>query len=151
MEDKKIEKWTLEDGRRAERWTFEKDGERVVEVHMEAERPLILQHRVVEKSKPMVYEREIAVMDKDGNVVDKKIESMEVPSFQMINPNIKKELVDEIVAALNVHGTTELNSLGLADEIAANNTSEEMPLFDKVAIGAIVLLSVGLAYLVLVM
>ena len=59
MDDSKIEKWTLEDGRRAEKRITELDGERVIELHVESERPLKLTQRVVEKSKPIVYERKI--------------------------------------------------------------------------------------------
>jgi hypothetical protein len=67
MEDVKIEKWTLEDGRRAERRVVEHknaDGvaEKIIELHIEDERPLRLQQRVVEKVKPVLYERKFEIV-----------------------------------------------------------------------------------------
>lgn len=100
MDDMKTEKWTLEDGRRAERRVTEQnteDGqvERVVELHVEAERPMMLQKRVIEKSKPIVYERMVETVDpKTGLVVDQKVESIE--------PQIKMQLVDHIAVADNM-------------------------------------------------
>lgn len=124
MEDFKTEKWTLDDGRRAERRVTEQnceDGqiERVVELHVEDERPLKLQQRVVEKSKPIVYERKIEKIDPiTGSVIDQKIESIE-PKVQMqlvkhvqssydnVNAQsfqedhvTKKEMIDTIVTAI---------------------------------------------------
>ncbi len=99
MDDMKTEKWTLEDGRRAERRVTEQnteDGqvERVVELHVEAERPMMLQKRVIEKSKPIVYERMVETVDpKTGLVVDQKVESIE--------PQIKMQLVEHIAVADN--------------------------------------------------
>lgn len=95
MDDFKTEKWTLEDGRRAERRVTESvqpggEAERVVELHVEDERPLRLQQRVVEKRKPFVYEREIHTVDKTGNVVEKKVESIE--------PKVQMQLVEHIAA-----------------------------------------------------
>ena len=53
-ENIKIEKWTLEDGRRAERRVVETtdsngQSEKVIELHVEDVRPLRLQQRIVEK------------------------------------------------------------------------------------------------------
>ena len=84
----KVEKWTLEDGRRAERRVSEtKDangqGERVIELHVEDVRPLRLQQRIVEKTKPIIYERKLEVVDPTtGDVLEQKIESLE-PKYPM--------------------------------------------------------------------
>ena len=90
MDDSKVEKWTLEDGRRAERRITELDGERVIELHVETERPLQLTQRVVEKSKPIIYERKIETLDASGNVVEQKVESIE--------PKVAMQVVEHIVA-----------------------------------------------------
>lgn len=169
MEDKlKIEKWTLDDGRRAERHVKETSEERVIELHVEDERPLRLQQRVVEKSKPFVYEREIEVVDKQGNVIEKKVESIDC------NCHItKEEMVDTIISAIkasrsmdaqvaslshevdeekprNING---IHSLGLAEEIAnkENAAASGDNMTDKVLMGAIALLVIGLAYMLFVM
>lgn len=201
MEDKlKIEKWTLDDGRRAERHVKETSEERVIELHVEDERPLRLQQRVVEKSKPFVYEREIEVVDKQGNVVEKKVESIE-PKIQMqLVEHIasasegvaaqsvkeddcdchitKEEMVDTIISAIKasrsmdgqvaslshevdeekprkkkVRNVNGIRSLGLAEEIAnkENAAASGDNMTDKVLMGAIALLVVGLAYMLFVM
>lgn len=199
MEDKlKIEKWTLDDGRRAERHVKETSEERVIELHVEDERPLRLQQRVIEKSKPFVYEREIEVVDKEGNVVEKKVEAIE-PKVQMhlvehlTTANTvaaqsvkedcdchitKEEMVDTIISAIKasrsmdaqvaslstdededeeekprkkkkVRNVEGIRSLGLAEEIANKEKSAESTdgMTDKVLLGVIVVLVVGLAYM----
>lgn len=133
MDDKiKVEKWTLEDGRRAERRVTEQQsadgqGEKVVELFVEDERPLKLQQRVVEKTKPVICERKIETIDPvTGNVVEQKIEALEpkVP-LQVVDhirvaqapaavvaqaapnegdrPVTKQEMIDAIVAAIKAN------------------------------------------------
>ena len=200
MEDKlKIEKWTLDDGRRAERHVKETSEERVIELHVEDERPLRLQQRVIEKSKPFVYEREIEVVDKDGNVVEKKVESIEPKVHMQLVEHItsaneavaaqsvkedcdchitKEEMVDAIISAIKasrsmdaqvaslshevdedeeeeprkqkVRNVNGIRSLGLAEEIANKNVSGDN-MTDKVLMGAIALLAVGLGYMLFMM
>lgn len=93
----KVEKWTLEDGRRAERRVTEQkdangEGEKVVELFVEDERPLRLQQRVVEKSKPIIFERKVETVDPStGNVIEQKTESLE--------PKVPLQLVDHIKAS----------------------------------------------------
>jgi hypothetical protein len=92
-----IEKWVLDDGRRAERRTTEEvngEGqiERTIELHVENERPLNLQQRIVEKTKPFVYERTVEAIDpQSGEVVDHKVES--------IDPRVQMQLVEHIAKA----------------------------------------------------
>ncbi len=120
MDDFKTEKWTLDDGRRAERRVTENvnptgEAERVVELHVEDERPLRLQQRVVEKRRPFVYEREIHTIDKSGNVVEKKIEAVE--------PKIQMQLVEHVATPAGV------SALSVEDPAAGNDchvTKEEM-------------------------
>jgi hypothetical protein len=92
------EKWTLEDGRRAERRVVENalngETERVIELHVEDERPLRLQQRVVEKSKPIVYERKVETVDPaTGNVIESKVESIE--------PKVQMQLVEHVKSLSN--------------------------------------------------
>jgi len=84
-----VESIRLRDGREAEERVVEKLGddgcvvERVTEVHAEPMRPKLLEQRVTEKVKPIVYEREIDTI-KDGQVVEKRVESLD--------PEVKMEL-----------------------------------------------------------
>jgi hypothetical protein len=118
MDDFKTEKWTLGDGRRAERRVTEQnsdDGqtERIVELHVEDERPLKLQQRVVEKSKPIVYERKIETIDPHtGSVVDQKVESME--------PRVQMQLVEHIASANSV------TAQSIQEDCECHVTREEM-------------------------
>jgi hypothetical protein len=87
--NKCVEQIRLRDGREAEERVVEKLGddgcivERVTEVHAEPVRPKLLEQRIVEKVRPIVYEREIDTI-KDGQVVEKKVESLD--------PEVKMEL-----------------------------------------------------------
>ena len=118
MDEFKTEKWTLDDGRRAERRVTENksengQSERVVELHVEDERPLRLQQRVVEQSKPIVYERKVETVDpKTGNVVEQKVESIE--------PKVQMQLVEHISA----NNTVVAQSI--EDECDCHVTKEEM-------------------------
>lgn len=95
-EQLKVEKWTLEDGRRAERRVVETkdangEGQRVIEVHVEDVRPLRLQQRVVEKTKPVIYERKYETVDPiTGAVIEQKVECLE--------PRVPMQIVEHIVS-----------------------------------------------------
>lgn len=118
MDDFKTEKWTLDDGRRAERRVTENtsengQSERVVELHVEDERPLRLQQRIVERSKPIVYERKVETIDTiTGNVVEQKVESIE--------PKIQMQLVDHIASASTV------SAQSIQEDCDCHVTKEEM-------------------------
>jgi hypothetical protein len=112
------EKWTLEDGRRAERRITETinptgEGEKVIELHVEDERPLRLQQRIVEKRKPLVYEREIHTIDQSGNIVEKKVESVE--------PRTPMQLVEHISI-----GSESVKAQSMQDDCDCHVTKEEM-------------------------
>lgn len=118
MDEFKTEKWTLDDGRRAERRVTENasdngQSERVVELHVEDERPLRLQQRVIEKSKPIVYERKVETLDPmTGNVVEQRVESIE--------PKVQMQLVDHIAT------TSTVTAQSIQDDCDCHVTKEEM-------------------------
>lgn len=120
MDDiKNVEKWVLDDGRRAEKRVTEVknedgQGERVIELHVEDARPLRLQQRVVEKTKPFVFERMVSTVDpQTGEVVDQKLESIE--------PKIQMQLVEHISTA-----NPNVSALNVADDCDCHVTKEEM-------------------------
>ena len=176
-----IEKWTLEDGRKAEKRVLEQkndDGhvQRVIELHVEEERPLRLQQRVIEKTKPFIYERKIEVVDpKTGNVVEEKVETLapeanvnvSAQSFEEeeCDCNItKQEIIDTVIAAIKatkdipsqpsnyvpseINFSEKLKSLGIADEIGKNKSSGST---DPWFIGAAVLAIAVLGYVLFFM
>lgn len=99
---KTVEKFTLEDGRMAERHiTLNDSGEKVVEVFVQEKLPLKLEKRVTEKKKEVVHEQKIETI-KDGEVVDVKVLSTE--------PVVKMELREHIAVA----GKTEIGALNYA-------------------------------------
>jgi|694.fasta_scaffold02041_33 hypothetical protein len=126
-ENIKIEKWTLEDGRRAERRVVETtdsngQSEKVIELHVEDLRPIRLQQRVIETTKPMLVERKLETIDPmTGNVIEQKIESLEPKSPMQVvqhiatpavvaqtkldadKPVTKQEMIDAIVAAIKTN------------------------------------------------
>ena len=79
----KVEKITLEDGRSAERHIWEDANETVVELHVEPERPKFLHKRVVEKKRPMVYERKVETVNQDGEIVEQVVESTNEPKLTL--------------------------------------------------------------------
>jgi hypothetical protein len=134
MDEFKTEKWTLDDGRRAERRVMESisengQSERIVELHVEDERPLKLQQRVVEKSKPIVYERKVETMDpQTGSVVDQKVESIE--------PKVQMHLVEHVVSSNVSTQSVSDNCPITKDEmietiIAAIKATREAPVEEK--------------------
>lgn len=172
------EKWTLEDGRRAERRVTEvcsnDSSERTIELHVEDERPLRLQQRVIEKSKPIVYERKIETLDpKSGSVLETKVESIE-PKVQMQlvehsacvsaqsidSPVTKQEMIDTIVSAVRAmresdspvlaskNFSEKLQTLGVAEEISNRLESCGLSMTDKILLGVIGVMVCGLGYMV---
>ena len=178
------EKWTLEDGRKAEKRVQENinhadlTSEKVVELHMEDERPLKLKQRVIEKSKPIIYERKIETVDDAGNVVDVKIESAEprVPmqlvehisaanSFaaqgckKVSHPKglTKEDMIEAITMAIKSVKSSDvcesrISSLGIADQIAEKvNEDSNNGVTNKILIGVIIVLAAGLGYMLFAM
>ncbi len=97
----------LEDGRKADklvREEFSPSGESkiITELYTEPAIEKKLSKRVVEYKKPVVVQRELETVDEDGNVIDRKVESVE--------PTVRMELREHIstqntVSALNVQET----------------------------------------------
>lgn len=202
MEASKIEKYSLHDGRRAERRVFETtsdvhafnvksncEEETVTEYYAEEERPLFLQERVHEKKKPFIYERVYEKIDQEGNIVEQKTESTDpgsrmhvVDHIGLAHENIsaqnymddcdchvtKEEMIEAVIAGVRAakvedyqsvtpvprpsvpRPKNEINSLGLADQITERQ-STELSTTDKVLMGLIVAMAVGLVYVVFMM
>jgi predicted transcriptional regulator len=177
-----VERWVLDDGRRVEkRITEVKDedgqGERTIELHIEDERPLRLQKRVKEKTKPFVFERTIETLDvKTGQVVEQKVESIDpkvqmqlvehistnAPAVSVLNVEndchvTKEEMIEAIVAAVKAvkdqpsDFSNKLNSLGIADEIQSRAEVSGYSASDKILLGIIAAQIIGLCYIVFFM
>lgn len=170
------EKWILDDGRRAEKRVIETintdkmESEKVVELHMEDEKPLKLKQRVIEKTKPFIYERKIETIDAQGNVVDLKIETVEPKvnlqfvdhivaggsaSAQSVGGISKDEIVEMVKEAMKSTGpchasvcSRKLKSKGVVDEVENKIEKDNQPsIMDKVLIVVIAAQMIGLAYL----
>lgn len=94
----------LEDGRKADKFVREEispsgESKTVTELYTEPQIEKKLSKRVVEIKKPVVVQRELETIDENGDVIDRKIESVE--------PTVKMELREHIstqntVSALNI-------------------------------------------------
>ncbi len=96
MDDIKVEQIYLEDGREAERRVTDDGDERVLELYVEPPKPKpekLLSKRVIEKKRPVVYERVIETVE-DGKVVDRKVEA--------IDPKVEMKLLEHHVSAQEV-------------------------------------------------
>ena len=146
----KIERWTLEDGRRAEKRVTEVlnengESEKVIELHVEDPKPMRLEHRIVERVKPMLYERTLQKIDPaSGEIVDQTVESLEprVP-LQVVEhivassksapntndadrPVTKQEMIDAIVAAIKANREMSLQAHASKKcEVKAQGLAEE--------------------------
>jgi len=88
-ENMNVEKITMEDGRHAERHVADSGDVKVTKLYVEESRPLKLESKVTEKSKPVVYERTIEHMDPEtGEVLRVDVEASE--------PEVKMFLRDRI-------------------------------------------------------
>lgn len=120
VEQKKEFLW--EDGRRAERVVVddnECDGTRVTEVYVEPAVEKKLAQRVIERRKPIVYEREIETIDEHtGQVVDKVVEATE-PRAAM---HVIERYVPETVGAQSVVKNQHVDD----EDCDCNVTREEL-------------------------
>lgn len=98
----KRKEFLWDDGRRAERVVVDDDeceGVRVTEIYVEPKIEKKLAQRIVERRKPVVYEREIEVIDEaSGEVVDKVVEATE-PRAQM---HVIERYVPQTIATQSV-------------------------------------------------
>jgi len=97
MDDVKIEQIYMEDGREAERHVRDDGEQRVLELYVEPPRPAKkLTKRVIEKKRPVVYERIVETMgeghDDNGQplVVERKVEATD--------PKVEMKLLEHHVA-----------------------------------------------------
>ena len=88
----------------AERHVVDEGNQRTIELYAEEPRPLKLEKRVVEKVKPVVYERTIQSIQ-DGNVVEQKVEALE--------PKVDLQLREHI-------GYVDNSSLGVSPYVTKN-------------------------------
>jgi len=152
-----VEKWTLEDGRRAERRVTEHvsgagESEKLVELYLEEERPVRLSQRVIEKKKPFDYERKIETVDPDGNVVDLKTESIEPRVNMQVVEHIttqsvgaqsikddcdchvtKDEMIDTIIAAIKADRLSRQEDPGIVSSLAKSAKSMMPAVHSKVS------------------
>lgn len=78
MDKVHVEK-TMLDGRLAERHTsFNKDGDKIVEIFAEEKRPLHLEKRVIQKHKQIVAEERTEYV-RDGEVVEVEVKAVDAP------------------------------------------------------------------------
>ncbi len=177
----KVEKIRMEDGRHAERHVRDNGDEVVVEIHVEPEREMKLSHRVIEKKKPIVYERAVEKFNSTGEVVERKVESLdsepklEVRSqVERLKPKFEKdaeekaatspqrfvtrdELKDALVAALNVQQGVKkkmpvARKLTAAKEVESRVQAQEKPSWKRIAIVAVIIAQlVALGYILFVM
>lgn len=174
-----VKRFMLEDGRWAERRVVENvkdcEGEKVTELHAEEVRPLFLTERLVEKSKPFVYEKVHEVLDKDGNVVEQKVEAIDPTSQMKVQQHIlsaaaakeeekprfvtSDELIDAVTAAVQqvCGGNSDYNEVpvnnlklskldALKETAEANAPKEGFSTFEKGCIVVSVILSIALLY-----
>lgn len=103
MDDVKVEKIFMEDGRSAEKFITDDGETRVVELHVEEARPKHLAKRIVEKRKPIVYEREIQTLNEAGEVIDRVVETIDSENVMVpVAETVTKADLNEVVAALSV-------------------------------------------------
>jgi len=162
----KVEKWTLEDGRRAERRVIEVQnadgqGEKIIELHVEDERPLKLQQRIIERTKPILYERKLETVDPvTGSVVEEKIEALVGSPKAEGNFVTKEELLailggmkGEVKAAVKPEAKKVVKSLGLAEELEKMTKPQKdgMSMMDKILLVVIGAQIIGLGYILFFM
>lgn len=120
MDELRIEKLSMEDGRQAERHIKEEgycedEQKRVIDLYVEPERPKRLAKRITEQRRPCVVRREIETVDENGDVIDRKIES--------IDPEDKMRLVEHIAT---YGDTPELAAQSATDDCGCPITREDL-------------------------
>lgn len=111
-----VEKFSLEDGRIAERHiSTNEHGEKVIEVYVEEKRPLKLEKRVTEKRKEVLAEQRIETVV-DGNVVDVKVNSIEPQVNMQLREHIA--VADDTLHASNYVSKKELGPV-VTDAVVA--------------------------------
>jgi hypothetical protein len=121
---KEIKHITLEDGRKGEKVTYEHGDETTVEIYVEPVRPLVLQERVTEKRKPVVYERTIEKADLEGNVIEQKVESLEAKNTMQIVDHIGVQKNESVAMASQNISREEAMELVISSIKAMKSESE---------------------------
>lgn len=147
MEEKKdVVSVFLEDGRRAEKIVqsnldpISSEEKIVTEIWEEPKIEKKLSKRVVDYKKPLVYKREIEFVDAAGDVVEKKVESLEPETKLELREHLKAQSVTESVSAQSVdpyvtreelQGVVSEGMMMLARTLKENNLKD--PNVDKVS------------------
>lgn len=122
-----IEKFILEDGRKAEKSIVENkinesEKEIITEIRSEETRPLKAQKRIIEKVKPFIYERVVETIDQNtGEVLERTVEDVITPTE---NNYTKEEIIKTIINALKDKEHSKLKSLGIIEEIEKQEEEE---------------------------
>lgn len=147
MEEKKdVVSVFLEDGRRAEKIVqsnldpISSEEKIVTEIWEEPKIEKKLSKRVVDYKKPLVYKREIEFVDAAGDVVEKKVESLEPETKLELREHLKAQSVTESISAQSVdpyvtreelQGVVSEGMMMLARTLKENNLKD--PNVDKVS------------------
>ena len=104
------EKYTLEDGRLAQRRTYlDEDNNEVSEIYVEPPKDLVLEKRVITKRENVVAEQVVQTI-KDNKVVDEEIHSVKPDLTHRSEMYVTKEVLDEalngLVARLSANAQT---------------------------------------------
>lgn len=164
MSDITINKIYLEDGREAERHVQEDENEKVVEIYVEPpqQKPeKLLNKRIIEKKRPIIYERIIETLD-NGEVVDRKIETLDpkidykaletyVPIVKEAektqpfnNEFLTKEHIQQIIdEAIEKYATKEDMQQAVLTTVKTLRKHEENPVVEKLSMQKIVEERVG--------
>lgn len=146
MEEKKdVVNVFLEDGRRAEKIVqsnldpVSSEEKIVTEIWEEPKIEKKLSKRVVDYKKPLVYKREIEFVDSSGEVVEKKVESLEPETKLELREHLKAQSaesvsaqsVDPYVTREELQGVVSEGLMMLARTLKENNLKD--PNIDKVS------------------
>lgn len=138
MDDVQVEQIYLEDGREAERRVTDDGDERVLELYVEPPKPKpekLLNKRVIEKKRPVVYERVIETVE-NGEVVDRKVEALDpkvemkllehhVPAQQAVVKSVPKKEVVAQEAKYVTHEELQQAILTAVKAVRRHDVAEE--------------------------
>lgn len=115
-----IEKYTLEDGRLAQRRTYlDADNNEVSEVYVEPPKDLVLEKRVITKRENVVAEQVVQTI-KDNKVVDEEIHSVKPELTHRSEMYVTKEVLEEalngLVSRLSANAQTTAVVTPVAEE-----------------------------------
>lgn len=107
MDEIRIEKLSMEDGRTAERHIREEGScdevqRRIIDLYVEPERPKKLAKRITEETEPRIVRRIVETIDENGDVIDRKVESTDPSENMRLVEHIASYNTDVNVSAQSV-------------------------------------------------